>query len=36
MNDHALQSLMSDKFKIGADATVAPGPWGDRQPPARM
>ena len=23
MNDHALQSLMSDKFKIGADATVA-------------
>ena len=23
MNDHDLQSLMSDKFKIGADATVA-------------
>src|SRR5664279_3983146 len=28
MNDHALQSLMSDKFKIGADATVAAGPVG--------
>jgi len=23
MNDHALQSLMSDKFKVGADASVA-------------
>jgi lipid-binding SYLF domain-containing protein len=28
MNDHALQSLMSDKFKIGADASVAAGPVG--------
>jgi lipid-binding SYLF domain-containing protein len=28
MNDHALQSLMSDKFTIGADATVAAGPVG--------
>jgi lipid-binding SYLF domain-containing protein len=28
MNDHALQSLMSDKFKIGADVTVAAGPVG--------
>ena len=28
MNDHALESLMSDKFKIGADATVAAGPVG--------
>jgi len=28
MNDHALQSLMSDKFKIGADATAAAGPVG--------
>ena len=28
MNDHALQSLLSDKFKIGADATVASGPVG--------
>ena len=28
MNDHALQSLMRDKFKIGADATVAAGPVG--------
>ena len=28
MNDHALQSLMNDKFKIGADATVAAGPVG--------
>ena len=28
MNDHALQSLLSDKFKIGADATVAAGPVG--------
>jgi len=35
MNDHALQSLMSDKFKIGADATVAAGPVGDRHPRAR-
>jgi lipid-binding SYLF domain-containing protein len=26
MNDHALQSLLGDKFKIGADATVAAGP----------
>jgi lipid-binding SYLF domain-containing protein len=28
MNDHALQSLLSDKFKLGADATVAAGPVG--------
>jgi lipid-binding SYLF domain-containing protein len=28
MNDHALQSLLNDKFKIGADATVAAGPVG--------
>ena len=28
MNDHALQSLMSDKFKIGGDVTVAAGPVG--------
>ena len=28
MNDHALQSLLSDKFKVGADATVAAGPVG--------
>jgi len=25
MNDHALQSLLSDKFKLGADASVAAG-----------
>jgi lipid-binding SYLF domain-containing protein len=28
MNDQALQSLLSDKFKIGADATAAAGPVG--------
>lgn len=28
MNSHALQSLLSDKFKIGADASVAAGPVG--------
>ena len=28
LNDHALQSLLSDKFKIGADASVAAGPVG--------
>ena len=28
MNDHALQSLMNDKFKLGADASVAAGPVG--------
>ena len=28
MNDHALQSLMSDKFRVGADASVAAGPVG--------
>ena len=28
MNDYALQSLMSDKFKMGADASVAAGPVG--------
>jgi SH3 domain-containing YSC84-like protein 1 len=28
MNNHALQSLLSDKFKLGADASVAAGPLG--------
>ncbi len=28
MNDHALQSLLQDKFKLGADASVAAGPVG--------
>ncbi len=28
MNDRALQSLLSDKFKLGADASVAAGPVG--------
>jgi lipid-binding SYLF domain-containing protein len=28
MNDHALGSLMGDKFKLGADASVAAGPVG--------
>src|SRR6202142_1944354 len=28
MNDHALQSLLSDKFKLGAEASVAAGPVG--------
>ena len=28
MNAHALQSLLSDKFKLGADASVAAGPVG--------
>lgn len=28
MNDRALQNLLSDKFKLGADATVAAGPVG--------
>lgn len=28
MNDRALQSLMSDRFKLGADASVAAGPVG--------
>jgi len=28
MNDRALQSLLSDKFKMGADASVAAGPVG--------
>jgi lipid-binding SYLF domain-containing protein len=28
MNDHAFQSLLGDKFKLGADATVAAGPVG--------
>ena len=27
MNDDALRSLMSDNFKLGADASVAAGPW---------
>jgi SH3 domain-containing YSC84-like protein 1 len=31
MNDHALQSLLSDKFKLGADASVAAGPVGTRR-----
>lgn len=28
MNDHALHSLLTDKFKLGADASVAAGPVG--------
>jgi lipid-binding SYLF domain-containing protein len=28
MNDHALKSLLGDKFKLGADASVAAGPVG--------
>jgi SH3 domain-containing YSC84-like protein 1 len=28
MNAHALNSLLSDKFKLGADASVAAGPVG--------
>src|SRR5271154_6659631 len=28
MNDHALHSLLCDKFKLGADASVAAGPVG--------
>jgi lipid-binding SYLF domain-containing protein len=28
MNDKGMQSLLSDKFKIGADATAAAGPVG--------
>lgn len=28
MNNHALQSLLSDKFKLGGDASVAAGPVG--------
>lgn len=28
MNDHALNSLLSDKFKLGGDASVAAGPVG--------
>jgi lipid-binding SYLF domain-containing protein len=28
MNDHALHSLLSDKFKLGGDVTVAAGPVG--------
>ena len=28
MNDHALGSLLGDKFKLGADASVAAGPVG--------
>ena len=28
MNDHALNSLLGDKFKLGADASVAAGPMG--------
>jgi lipid-binding SYLF domain-containing protein len=27
-NDHALQNLLSDKFKLGGDASVAAGPVG--------
>ena len=28
MNDHALRSLLNDKFRVGADASVAAGPVG--------
>jgi lipid-binding SYLF domain-containing protein len=28
MNDHAMTSLLGDKFKLGADASVAAGPVG--------
>ncbi len=28
MNEHALKSLLSDKFKLGGDASVAAGPVG--------
>ena len=28
MNDHALQNLLADKFRLGADASVAAGPVG--------
>lgn len=28
MNDHALHSLLSDRFKLGGDASVAAGPVG--------
>jgi lipid-binding SYLF domain-containing protein len=28
MNDHALGSLLGDKFKLGADASIAAGPVG--------
>jgi len=28
MNDHGMKSLLSDRFKIGADASVAAGPVG--------
>src|ERR1700733_11503671 len=28
MNDHALQSLLGDKFKLGGDASAAAGPAG--------
>jgi lipid-binding SYLF domain-containing protein len=28
MNEHAMHSLLSDKFKLGADASVAAGPVG--------
>lgn len=28
MNDHALHSLLGDKFKVGGDVTVAAGPVG--------
>src|ERR1700735_189429 len=32
MNDHALHSLLSDKFKLGGDASVAAGPVGGNAP----
>jgi len=35
MNDHALQSLLGDKFKLGADASVAAGRWAGMPPPHR-
>ncbi len=34
MNDHALQSLLSDKFKLSADASVAAGPVEGKAPAA--
>jgi SH3 domain-containing YSC84-like protein 1 len=34
MNDHALQNLLSDKFKLGADTSLAAGPVGGTPLPA--
>jgi SH3 domain-containing YSC84-like protein 1 len=36
INDHALQRLLSDKFKLGADASVAAGPVGRQRRLARI